>query len=80
MQLSEVNSANVLHTLRLRYEAGEIYTAIGPILVALNPFKPIELCGDDSMNAVSHAHRSYCSLALSPSPLTCPLHGDSVRV
>ena len=45
-QLAEVSSGAVLHNLRLRFADGEIYTAIGPILVAVNPFEPVEQCSE----------------------------------
>ena len=44
VQLAEVSSGAVLHNLRARYAEGEIYTAIGPILVAVNPFRSLPLC------------------------------------
>lgn len=31
--------ASILHTLRYRFHQDCIYTSIGPILVAINPFK-----------------------------------------
>lgn len=58
VKLAEVNSATVLHALRMRYEEGEIYTAVGPILVATNPFEPSALCSDACM-----LQESSCSLS-----------------
>jgi myosin heavy subunit len=43
IKLSDVNRAAILHTLKNRFERDEIYTAVGPILVALNPFKWIQV-------------------------------------
>ena len=45
--LSSTNAGAVLHNLRLRYEHQEIYTSIGPILIAVNPFETLPLCGED---------------------------------
>lgn len=38
-KLVYVNRPGILHTLRARFMQDRIYTSIGPILVALNPFK-----------------------------------------
>eukprot|EP00965_Chrysotila_dentata_P258138 6213116-Pleurochrysis_carterae.AAC.1 len=48
-QLEEVNEAVILHTLRARYESDVIYTAIGPILIAINPFKQLRTCSEDAV-------------------------------
>ena len=39
----------VLHNLRLRYAANDIYTAIGPILIAVNPYKMLECCSAETL-------------------------------
>ena len=39
--LEDVNTASLLHTLRQRYAVDDIYTAIGPIVVAVNPYKKV---------------------------------------
>lgn len=39
IQLTDVHRPGILHTLRFRFEKDLIYTSIGPILVALNPFR-----------------------------------------
>lgn len=39
IKLVYVNRPGILHTLRTRFMQDSIYTSIGPILVALNPFK-----------------------------------------
>ena len=39
IKLEFVNRAAILQTLRSRFDKDLIYTSIGPILVALNPFK-----------------------------------------
>lgn len=40
--LSHLHEPAVLHHLRQRFEAGNIYTFSGPILVALNPYKRLD--------------------------------------
>ena len=42
VQMHEVNRASILHVLRERYAAGAIYTAMGSVLVATNPFEDLK--------------------------------------
>ena len=39
--LTHLHEPAILHALRLRYEQDVIYTSTGPILIAINPFKPM---------------------------------------
>jgi len=41
--LTHLHEPAILHALRLRYASDIIYTATGPILIAVNPFKPMPL-------------------------------------
>lgn len=51
IKLIHVNQASILHTLKSRFLKDQIYTSIGPILVALNPFKWVEgIYSEDLMN------------------------------
>lgn len=47
--LTHLHEPAILHALRLRYDADIIYTATGPILIAVNPFKPMGLYSDSMM-------------------------------
>ena len=47
--LTHLHEPAILHALRLRYDANIIYTATGPILIAVNPFKRMEIYGSDMM-------------------------------
>lgn len=38
-QLPDLNEQTLLENLRARFQAGHIYTYVGSILIALNPFK-----------------------------------------
>lgn len=40
-RLSYLNEPSILHHLEQRFQQGEIYTAAGSVLVAINPFKPV---------------------------------------
>jgi len=47
LHLPHVTEASLLHALRLRYARDEIYTGAGPILMSVNPYKPISIGGID---------------------------------
>ena len=47
--LTHLHEPAILHALRLRYDADIIYTSTGPILIAVNPFKPMKIYSDDMM-------------------------------
>lgn len=50
ISLPHLHEPAILHSLRLRYEEDVIYTATGPILIAVNPFKGMEgVYGEDVM-------------------------------
>lgn len=51
IKLRNVHQATILHTLRSRYFQDRIYTSIGPILIALNPFKWIPGIYDETVKA-----------------------------
>ena len=41
--LTHLHEPAILHALRLRYDANIIYTSTGPILIAVNPFKKMDI-------------------------------------
>ncbi|NXU54071.1 MYO16 protein, partial [Turnix velox] len=43
--LSELDEASLLGGLRERFQRQQVYTDIGDILVAMNPFQPLPLYG-----------------------------------
>ncbi|XP_022632669.1 myosin-2 isoform X4 [Vigna radiata var. radiata] len=47
IQLSYLNEPSVLHNLQYRYAQDMIYSKAGPILIAFNPFKNVEVYGND---------------------------------
>jgi myosin heavy subunit len=51
--LTHLHEPAILHALRLRYDADIIYTATGPILIALNPFKKMDIYSN-------HIMEQYC--------------------
>lgn len=50
-QLSYLNEPSVLHNLQYRYSQDNIYSKAGPVLLAVNPFKDVQLYGDDIVTA-----------------------------
>lgn len=42
LQMSDLSEASLLENLRRRYENEFIYTYVGPILIAINPYKPLD--------------------------------------
>ncbi|CAA6655729.1 unnamed protein product [Spirodela intermedia] len=51
MQLSYLHEPSVLYNLNYRYSRDMIYTKAGPVLVAINPFKDVQLYGNDFIEA-----------------------------
>ncbi|KAL7424360.1 Myosin type-2 heavy chain 1 [Cryptotrichosporon argae] len=51
--LSNLNEPSVLHAIATRYAAHQPYTYSGIVLVALNPFSPVPLYGNDILQAYS---------------------------
>ena len=49
IELTHLHEPAILHALRLRYDSNIIYTSTGPILIAINPFKPMDLYTDEMM-------------------------------
>ena len=51
--LEDVSDATILHTLRLRLEKKMIFTAIGPVLVVVNPYQPVPACSPDALKKLT---------------------------
>ncbi|VFQ82574.1 unnamed protein product [Cuscuta campestris] len=51
IQLNHLNEPSVLHNLQTRYSRQEIYTKAGPVLIAINPFNDVQVCGDAYVTA-----------------------------
>ena len=47
VRMGDVNEATILRAIKLRFLQEKIYTCIGTILVAMNPFKRIDIYGPD---------------------------------
>nr|KYP44195.1 Myosin-2 heavy chain [Cajanus cajan] len=51
IKLGYLNEPSVLHNLKCRYSQGMVYSKAGPILIALNPFKELQMNGNDNVSA-----------------------------
>jgi myosin heavy subunit len=49
LHLPSVTEASLVHTLRLRFKRDEIYTSAGPILISINPYRPVALVDGQSL-------------------------------
>ncbi|KAJ0246210.1 Myosin-2 [Hirschfeldia incana] len=51
IQLSYLNEPSVLYNLRVRYSQDVIYSKAGPVLIAVNPFKNVQIYGNEIISA-----------------------------
>ena len=56
--LEDISEATILHNLRLRLQKGDIFTAIGPVLVVVNPYEPVKCCSDKEVEKLSKIYAS----------------------
>jgi myosin heavy subunit len=74
IELTHLHEPAILHALRLRYDSNIIYTSTGPILIAVNPFKPMDLYSEDTMETyrLQGEQGSGSSASDSPSKFSTP--------
>ena len=54
--LDELTEVSLIHTLRLRYARKEVYTSVGGIIIALNPYQRLpQLYDEAAMARTAHA-------------------------
>ena len=72
VQMENVDTANILNTLRMRHKAGHAYTKVGQngIVISVNPYKWVDICACHSLQ-LSHALELRGCLYL-----VLPLHGS----
>jgi len=86
--LSHLNDASILHCLRIRFGRDEIYTNVGSILVAVNPFKLLPLYTPEILDAYkdgdaktphvfSMASEAYWALRTNQRNQSCIISGES---
>ena len=66
VQLDEVHEPGIIDLLRRRYHRDKIYTSVGDILIAINPFKPTPLFTTQIMH--QYADRTKTAMELPPHP------------
>ncbi|XP_015764042.1 PREDICTED: myosin IA heavy chain-like [Acropora digitifera] len=91
LDLKDIEEGTVIELLRRRFSQGVIYTAIGDILVSVNPFKQLSIYGPELMQAyrkskansqmAPHVYRKcqdiLRSMHFSSKNQCCVLTGDS---
>ena len=88
--LSELNEQNLLLSIRKRYLKDVIYTDVGDILVAVNPFRPLPVYDDCWCNAYNRpdvselaphiyrvAARAFNALVQGKKNQVCVISGES---
>ncbi|KAK9169219.1 hypothetical protein Syun_001359 [Stephania yunnanensis] len=69
VQLSFLNEPSVLHNLCCSYSQSKSYTKVGSILLAMNPFKGAEVCGNELVSGCGK------KLKVSPGP-----HDEKIKL
>ena len=59
IKLSHLNEPSVLNTLVFKYKNNKIYTDTGPVLIAINPFKQLNIYTDDDKTKYNTKDRSF---------------------
>jgi myosin-5 len=59
VDLDELSEGSILHHIRKRYFCREIYTHVGSILVAVNPFQKLDIYGSKDIKRASSASAPY---------------------
>ena len=92
VSLMEPTEETMLHNLRERYEKDTIFTNIGPVLVAINPYQPVQCCKSATLAELSRmdpeqlpshaytiAHAAYSGLvdAIPGEPQSVLVSGES---
>lgn len=62
INLNHLNEPSILNTVHKRYMSDSIYTYTGPILIAVNPFKEIDIYGKDIALQVSKTQSNNKSI------------------
>ena len=61
-EFNYLHDATILHNVRRRFRTDDIYTYTGPILIAVNPFRKVDIYGDD----VIKRYTNKCVLLFHP--------------
>ena len=72
MNLQHLNEPSVLNALYSRYKTNNIYTYTGQILIAVNPFKQLNIYDDDSIKNYNNRVNKNNPHSVSYTHLTLP--------
>jgi myosin-5 len=63
LHLPEISEASLLHTIRTRFQRDDIYTAAGPILISVNPYRELHTNDGEGLysDELMLAYRSHPS-------------------
>ena len=70
IDIDELNHATVLYNLYSRYSRDEIYTYVGPTLLAVNPFKYLTAKTPEDYKVITNAGSNYLEVMQSLDPHT----------
>ena len=81
IKLPNLNEPSILNAIWLRYNRDQIYTFTGPILIAVNPFKQINVYDDFEINEIPHvysvASKAYHQMIKNKNDQTIMVSGES---
>lgn len=64
--LQFLDEPNILHNLRVRHQSGEIYTNTGPILIAINPWRALNIYSTQYMDTYNSSLQGCANDRLPP--------------
>ena len=65
IQLKDLSEFALLYKLRMRYNSGKIYTRVGAVLVAVNPYQSLPIFSEETiMEYVEHVSSTLMCLVL----------------
>lgn len=70
INIDELNHATVLYNLYQRYKRKEIYTYVGPTLLAVNPFEKVAAKTKEDYYCISNAGNNYHEIMQEMEPHT----------
>ena len=75
--VNDLNEAAVLSVLHLRHKKQEVYTALGDILISVNPYATVALPDDAKRPNINNTTRAALNCAKVGSPASLLCNGDS---
>lgn len=79
VNLEEFNQGAIIHQLRIRYSSDTIYTWIGNILISINPFKPLSIYSNETLQKFLKKQKEGPGAFQNPVPHVYALAGLSYQ-